>query len=96
MAYITVEIKIPEEMKPFVEEDGSEDILLRNALLLYPYIINRKISHGRAAEILGIRKLELIEMYGKLGFPYFDHIMDDLDKDMETFQQLGLDKAVTI
>lgn len=67
MAYITVEIKIPEAMKPFVIQDDSEDVLLKNALLLYPYIINRKISHGRAAEILGIRKLELIELYGKLG-----------------------------
>lgn len=36
------------------------------------YTESEKISHGKAAEILGIHKLELIEMYGKIGLPYFD------------------------
>jgi hypothetical protein len=69
---------------------------LRNALLLYPYILNRKISHGKAAEILGIHKLELVDLYGKLGFSYFDQTMDELDDDLETFKQLGLDKVVLV
>lgn len=38
---------------------NSETELARNALLLYPYILNQTISHGGAAEILGIRKSEL-------------------------------------
>ena len=96
MLYTTVEIKVPEDMEPFIIKDDSKDALLRNALLLYPYILNKKISHGKAAEILGIHKLELIELYGKLGFSYFDNIMENLDKDMETFKQLGLDKVVTL
>jgi hypothetical protein len=58
--------------------------------------LNRKISHGKAAEILGIHKLELIDIYGKLGFSYFDQTMDELDDDLETFKQLGLDKAVLV
>lgn len=91
---ITVEIKVPEAMRPFIVRDDSQDALLRNALLLYPYVLNKKISHGKAAEILGIHKLELIELYGKVGFAYFDQTMEDLDKDMETFRQLGLDKVV--
>ncbi len=94
--YTTVEIRIPEAMKPFMIKDDSQDALLRNALLLYPYILNKKISHGKAAEILGIRKLELIDLYGKLGFAYFDQTMEELDKDMETFKQLGLDKVVAV
>lgn len=94
--YTTVEIRIPEAMKPFMIKDDSQDVLLRNALLLYPYILNKKISHGKAAEILGIRKLELIDLYGKLGFAYFDQTMEELDKDMETFKQLGLDKVVAV
>ena len=93
---ITVEIKVPEAMKPFIIKDDSKDALLRNALLLYPYILNKKISHGKAAEILGIRKLELLDIYGRLGFAYFDQTMDELDKDMETFKQLGLDRVVVV
>jgi hypothetical protein len=40
--------------------------------------------------------LELIDLYGKLGFSYFDQTMDELDDDLETFKQLGLDKVVLV
>lgn len=54
MLYTTIEIHIPEAMKPYVTEKNAEDELQRNALLLYPYVLQKKISNGRAAEILGI------------------------------------------
>ena len=41
-------------------------------MILYPFIQNRTISHGKAAELLGIQKLDLIEFYGKLGIPYLN------------------------
>lgn len=62
MLYTTIEIHIPEAMKPYVTEKNAEDELQRNALLLYPYVLQKKISNGRAAEILGISKLDLIYM----------------------------------
>lgn len=66
----------------------NQELLTRNALLLYPYILNQTISHGRAAEILGIRKSELIDLYDKLGYSYFDMTMDDLNDDLNTFRQI--------
>lgn len=60
----------------------------RGNSLLYPYILNQTISHGHAAEILGIKKSELIDLYDKLGYSYFDMIMDDLDEELETFKQV--------
>ena len=57
--------------------------------------MQKKISNGRAAEILGISKLDLIDLYGKMGFCYFDQTMDELDKDLETFESLGL-SGVTV
>jgi hypothetical protein len=77
-------------MEPYVAREGAEDVLRRNALLLYPYILNQTISHGRAAEILGLHKMDLIDLYGEMGFPYFDQTMDELDKDLATFKELGL------
>ena len=68
--------------------------LTRNALLLYPYIANQTISHGRAAEILGIRKSELIDIYDKLGYSYFDMTMNDLDAELETFRKLKKESKV--
>ena len=84
----SVTIKVPVEMKKYIVDTDAETDLVRNALLLYPYILNQTISHGRAAEILGIRKAELIDLYDKLGYSYFDMTMDDLDEELETFRQL--------
>lgn len=85
-----IEIEIPEEMKLYVECKNPEEILQRNASLIYPYILNQSISHGKAAEILGISKLDLIDIYAKMGFSYFDMIMDDLDEELETFKSLNI------
>ena len=62
MLYTSIEICIPEAMKPYVVEKNAEKELQRNVLLLYPHILSKKISHGKVAEILGISKSDLICM----------------------------------
>ena len=57
MNMITIQWEIPEEMKPYID---STNKLRQNAILLYPYILDKSISHGRAAEILGMLKLDLM------------------------------------
>lgn len=88
MNMVTVQLEIPEDMKPYINAKSTDDKLRQNAILLYPYILDKTISHGRAAEILGISKLDLIDLYANLGFPYFDLTMNELDKDLETFHSL--------
>ena len=83
----SVTIKVPVGMSKYLVTMTPETELTRNALLLYPYILNQTISHGRAAEILGIRKSELIDLYDKLGYSYFDMTMDDLDAELNTFRE---------
>ena len=90
----SVTIKVPVGMSKYLVIDNPEAELKRNALLLYPYILDQTISHGRAAEILGIRKSELIDLYDKLGYSYFDMTMDDLDDEMNTFRELKKKGAV--
>ena len=53
----TVTMDIPEDIADLMVCDNKSDELRRNALLLYPFIKNETISHGRAAEILGISML---------------------------------------
>ena len=84
----TITIEVPVGMSKYLEVIDPESELTRNALLLYPYILNQTISHGRAAEILGIRKSELIDLYDKLDYSYFDIIQDDLDDELNTFREL--------
>ena len=90
----SVTIKVPVGMSKYLATVNPETELTRNALLLYPYILNQTISHGRAAEILGIRKSELIDLYDKLGYSYFDMTLDDLDEELNTFRMLKKKETV--
>lgn len=86
MALVDVNIKVPVEMAVYLKPSGQVTELERNAMLLYPYILRQTISHGRAAEILGICKNDLIDLYDKLGFSYLDLTMDDLDAELEAYR----------
>ena len=92
----TITIEVPVGMSKYLKVIDPESELTRNALLLYPYILNQTISHGRAAEILGIRKSELIDLYDKLGYTYFDIIQDDLDDELNTFRELKNKEATEL
>ena len=92
----SVTIKVPVGMSKYLVTVNPETELTRNALLLYPYILNQTISHGRAAEILGIRKSELIDLYDKLGYSYFDMTLDDLDEELNTFRMLKKKETVVL
>ena len=91
MEYATIQVTVPKAMQGFFSDDyvvENNDALKRNALLLYPYIHNNVISHGRAAEILGVKKLDLIDLYDDMGFPYFDMDISDVMQDMQNFRDL--------
>lgn len=82
MAYANVNIRVPEDMVMYVTPKDTQEELVRNALLLYPYITSLAISHGKAAEILGIHKQELIEIYNNLGLAYLSMDIEDIDAEL--------------
>ena len=79
----TATIQITEGMKPYVNSHKEEIDFKQRALLLYPFIQNGTISHGKAAEILGISKWALIQLYGSLGIPYIDMSEEELHEDIK-------------
>lgn len=83
----TVSIDVPSELARLMASMPSQGVFERNAMLLYPFIQNMTISHGRAAEILGVHKLDLIAYYGKLGLPYLDLTDDELNAERAVFQR---------
>lgn len=92
--YMTkVEISIPENMKPYVQSYDEKQNLYRNALILYQSIRNLTISYGRAAELLGISKYELIDIYEDMGIPYYDMSKEELEDEVNFYQQLKEKKA---
>ncbi len=68
----SVSIEVPEQIVRFVVVKDSDAQKKRDAMLLYPYIKDEVVSFGRAAEMLGMHKLDLIALYGKMGIDYVD------------------------
>ena len=83
-----VNLEIPEGMVAFAAAKGKEEQLRRNAMILYPYIHDGVISHGRAAEILGMFKMDLIALYGNLGLPYLEMTETEIAEELETVKYL--------
>jgi len=81
-----IELTVNESLLPYVILGSEENELKQSALLLYPYIKNETISHGKAAEILGITKWELIEIYGGFGLPYFDLGVSELREEIASIR----------
>ena len=88
MTMTEVSISVPQMMAEYTVSDDEKTNLTRNAMILFPYIQNDTISHGKAAQILGIHKMDLIALYSNLGLPYLNQTSDELESDVATLKEL--------
>ena len=88
MTMQAVSINIPDAMVEYTTVQNESTQLMRNAMILFPYIQNETISHGKAAQILGIHKMDLIALYSTLGIPYLDQTKEELESDLSVLKNL--------
>lgn len=88
MTFTDVTIKVPTGMTMYLKPQNKRAELERNALLLYPYINDRTISHGKAAEILGIPKYDLIELYDNMGLAYLSMDISEAEDEVANWEKL--------
>ncbi len=88
MEMITIPVSVPKGMVPYLDVEEKGLSFEQSAMLLYPLTQNCVISHGRAAEILGVRKWNLIEFYDKMGIPYLNQSREELDAEIAGFATL--------
>ena len=88
MQMVGIQLNLPEAMVPYATQNDECECHIRNAMIMYPFIRRGEISHGYAAEILGMNKMDLIELYGALGLPYFTQTEENVKKDLATLQSL--------
>ncbi len=93
MEMVTVPVRVPKDMAPFLISDGQGQDFERNALMLYGLIKSGRMSHGRAAEILGVPKWNLIEFYNSKGLPYLDQSREELLAELTVFDELRKKKT---
>lgn len=83
---VKVEIEVPATLLPYINQ--KEFKAQQTALLLYPYISHGDISNGKAAELLGISKTELLDMFGEMDIPYYNQTCEELESDIEVLRNL--------
>ena len=88
MKTVNIQLTVPEGMIPYLTDADMEHSFERNAMILLPYIRNLTISYGRAAEILGVHKTDLIEFYDSLGIPYLNQTAEELLEDLATLDRV--------
>lgn len=88
MTFTDVSIKVPEKRAIYLHPKNKQAELERNALLLYPYIRDNIISHGKAAEILGIPKYDLIEIYDHLRLAYLDMDISEIEEELMNWNKI--------
>ena len=88
MTMRTITLCVPAGMVPYLSEEDDRQVFARNAMILYPYIKNLSISNGRAEEILGVRKTDLIEFYDSMGIPYLNQSEQELEADLANLHEV--------
>ena len=81
----TISFEIPVGIRQYISDNSP---VIRNALLIYPAVMNEKISRGRAAELLGISKYDLIDIYNSMKLPQPEISEEDIADDVNTLRSL--------
>lgn len=85
---VNITLNVPNDIAFLLQLDEEQGELERNAMLLYPYIKKGNISYGKAAEILGMPKWEIITFYNDLGFPYIDYDISEIKDEISNYRKL--------
>jgi len=87
METVVLEIAIPKElfsMLGFSKPMAAEAITEFSVLGLY---LERRISAGKAAELLGIRNREFVRLLARRGIPYFDYTDEEMEEEFRTVDE---------
>lgn len=77
---------------PFEIKDEEVQKTLKKLFVLHLFKTGR-ISSGKAAEMLGITKYEMLEIIYSEGIPYFDYDEGEIRKEFEALRELGKEDA---
>ena len=66
----------------------NRETILSGMPLFFGFIQTGVLSHGRAAEILDVKKRDLIEFYNSKGLPYLDQNKEELLADLAAYDRI--------
>ena len=92
MDTVNFTMRVPKGMTSYLANDELGNDFERNAMLLYGLIQTGILSHGRAAEILGVKKRDLIEFYNSKGLSYLNQSKDELLAEIAAYDRVKAKK----
>ncbi|NLN83602.1 MAG: UPF0175 family protein [Firmicutes bacterium] len=83
MDVVRIELEVPQVLAEYADINSESYKKKINQIMLYELVKNEKISIGKAAEAMGMRKIDFITDLGKMDIPYFDFSMEELMEDVQ-------------
>lgn len=84
MDTVKIELEIPRVLAEYADINSEEYKKKINQIMLYELVKSEKISIGKAAEAMGMRKIDFITDLGKMDIPYFDFSLEELMEDVKS------------
>lgn len=88
MDHLVVSLELPRDLLGALDvpQEQLKDRL--QTLIAVALVQEGKISTGKGAEVLGVSKLEFIELLSRHGINYFTESQEELDTEVETLKRL--------
>lgn len=83
MDTVKIELEVPRVLVEHADINSESYRKKINQIMLYELVKNEEISIGKAAEAMGMRKIDFITDLGKMGVPYFDISIEELIEDVK-------------
>ncbi|RMH41081.1 MAG: UPF0175 family protein [Gammaproteobacteria bacterium] len=91
MADVTFEVKLPPDLLRF----GYDQARVQNSVkewLVLSLFTDEAISSGKAAQLLGISRVEFLALLRKRGIAYIDYSPQELEDEFETVATMARDE----
>lgn len=83
MDIVRIELEVPKVLAEYADVNSESYKKKINQIMLYELVKNEKISIGKAAEAMGMRKIDFITDLGKMDIPYFDCSIEEIIEDVQ-------------
>lgn len=87
METMTLEITVPKDLLSILGFSKSRAVQAIKEFSVLGLYLERRISSGKAAELLGMGKREFISLLARKGIPYFDYTDEELEEEFRTFDE---------
>mgnify|MGYP000514499000 CR=1 FL=1 len=83
-----LKLDLPPDLLKVLESLGDPQQMIKECLVLELYR-RGEISSGKAAELLGMSRLEFIQYSGRLGIPFFRYSPEELEAELWDLEGLS-------